>query len=162
AQPARSGQGGETARCKMTLQLSTPQLDPAPIFEAFRGNYATELITAAVAHFGFFEKIAAGGLPASELRAAIGLGERQFNVLLTGLKALQLVVEQNGRVQTTPLATEHLLPGQPLDVSDYIRLAADAPGVLSLVEHMRKNTLAGASKDDDRAVFIFRDGLDSA
>ena len=60
------------------------------------------------------------------------------------------------------LAHEHLTPGQPLDVSDYIRLAADSPGVLTLVEHMRKNTLAGASKDDDRAVFIFRDGLDSA
>jgi predicted O-methyltransferase YrrM len=41
-------------------------------------------------------------------------------------------------------------------------MAADSPGVLSLVEHMRKGTLAGAAKDDDRAVFIYREGLDSA
>jgi predicted O-methyltransferase YrrM len=146
----------------MTLKLVSPKLDPSPIFEAFRGNFATELLTAAVAHFGLFEKLAAGPLSTGELRAAIGLGERQFTVLLTGLKALGFVEEKNGVVQVTAVAHEHLLPGQPLDVSDYIRLAADSPGVLSLVEHMRKNTLAGASKDDSRAVFIFRDGLDSA
>ncbi len=146
----------------MTLKLVSPQFDPAPIFEAFRGNFATELLTAAVAHFGLFEKLAAGPLSPSELRSAIGLGERQFTVLLTGLKALGFVEEKNGIVQASPVALEHLLPGQPLDVSDYIRLAADSPGVLSLVEHMRKNTLAGASKDDSRAVFIFREGLDSA
>ena len=30
--------------------LVTPELDPTSIFEVFRGNYATELVTAAVAH----------------------------------------------------------------------------------------------------------------
>ena len=44
----------------MPLQLLPPELDPAPIFEIFRGNYATELLTAAVAHFGVFEKLAGG------------------------------------------------------------------------------------------------------
>src|SRR5262245_39515977 len=117
----------------MTLQLRPPQLDPAPIFEIFRGNYAMELLTAAVAHFGVFEMLAAASVAAAELRARIGLGERQFAVLLTGLKALRLVEEKNGRVQMTALAHEHLSPGQPLDVSDYICLAADSPGVLTLV-----------------------------
>lgn len=146
----------------MTQKLISPEIDPAPIFEAFRGNFSTELLTAAVAHFKLFEILAAQPLSPGALRLAIGLGERQFTVLLTGLKALKLVEERNDSVQPTALAREHLLPGSPLDVSDYIRLAADSPGVLTLVEHMRKNTLAGASKDDDRAVFIFRDGLDSA
>src|SRR5262245_1704176 len=114
----------------MTLQLLPPQLDPAPVFETFRGNYATELLTAAVAHFGVFENLAAGPVTVAELRLKLGLGERQFVVLLTGLKALKLLEENSGRVQMTPLAREHLSPGQPLDVSDYIRLAADSPGVL--------------------------------
>ena len=43
----------------MSLQLLPPAHDPAPIFEIFRGNYAMELLTAAVAHFGLFEKLAA-------------------------------------------------------------------------------------------------------
>jgi SAM-dependent methyltransferase len=146
----------------MTRKLLPPTSDPAPIFEIFRGNYAMELLTAAVAHFGVFEKLAAGPLAAGDLRARVGLGERQFIVLLTGLKALKLVEEHDGLLQMMPIAREHLSPGQPLDVSDYIRMAADSPGVVSLVEHMRKGTLAGAAKDDNRAVFIYRDGLESA
>jgi ubiquinone/menaquinone biosynthesis C-methylase UbiE len=146
----------------MSLRLDPPASDPAPIFEIFRGNYAMELLTAGVAHFGVFEKLAAGPIPPAELFEAIGLGERQFAVLLTGLKALGLLAENGGSVGMTPIAREHLTPGGPLDVSGYIRLAADAPGVLTLVEHMRRNTQAGAAQDDSRAVFIFRDGLESA
>lgn len=146
----------------MTMKLLPPESDPAPIFEIFRGNYAMELLTAAVAHFGVFDALSAGPITPAELRGKIGLGERQFVVLLTGLKALKLVEERAGKLQTTPIAKEHLAPGTPLDVSDYIRMGADSPGVLALVEHMRTSKLAGAAKDDDRAVFIFKDGLDSA
>ena len=146
----------------MPLELLPPPADPAPIFEIFRGNYAMELLTSAVAHFGVFEKLAAGPADVSELQAATGLGERQFIVLLTGLKALKLLVEKDGRVQTTVLARDHLTPGKPLDVSDYIRLAAESPGVLALVENMRKAKPAGVAKDDSRAVFIFKEGLPSA
>jgi SAM-dependent methyltransferase len=146
----------------MPLKLLPPASDPAAIFEIFRGNYAMELLTAAVAHFGVFEKLAAGPVATADLRREIGLGERQFSVLLTGLKALKLIEEERGRLAATPLAREHLSPGGPLDVSDYIRLAADSPGVMTLVEHMRTSKLVGAAKDDDRAVFIYRDGLESA
>jgi predicted O-methyltransferase YrrM len=72
------------------------------------------------------------------------------------------VEEKVGAISASPIAREHLAPGQALDVSDYIRMAADAPGVLALVEQMRKNKPAGAAKDDDRAVFIYRAGLESA
>src|SRR5262249_34172648 len=122
----------------MPLQLLPPPLDPAPIFEIFRGNYAMELLTSAIAHFGVFEKLAGGPVAVVELQAATGLAERQFTVLLTGLKALKLVMEKDGRVQATVMARDHLTLGQPLDVSDYIRLAAESPGVLALVENMRK------------------------
>jgi SAM-dependent methyltransferase len=145
-----------------TQSLQPPTLDPAPIFEIFRGNYAMELLTAGVAHFGVFDRLAAGPLAKSELRQATGLAERPFIVLLTGLKALRLLEERAGLVQTTPVAREHLAPGQPLDVSDYIRMGAESPGVLALVERMRINQPAGVAKDDRRAAFIFKDGLESA
>src|SRR4051812_13777395 len=146
----------------MPLHLKPPALDPAPIFETFRGNYAMELLTAAVAHFGVFERLASEPLSAADLQQATGLGERQFIVLTTGLKALGLLEEKSGRLQPTAIAREHLAPGQSLDVSDYIRMAAESPGVMALVEHMRKGTLAGAAQDDDRKVFIYREGLESA
>jgi len=146
----------------MALHLHPPSSDPAPIFELFRGNHAMELLTAAVAHFGVFGKLAAGPQTPAEMRAALGLGERQFCVLLTGLRAMQLVEERGGKLQPTPLGREHLTPGLPLYVGDYIRLGAEQPGVLTLVEHMRKNTREGAAEGDDRAVFIYKDGMDSA
>src|SRR4030095_4884947 len=125
--------------------------------EIFRGNYAMELLTAAVAHFGVFEVLAAGPITSADLRPRIGLGERQFTVLTTGLRAMKLIEERGGTLQATPIAKVHLAPASPLDVSDYIRMVADSPGVRSLVEHMRTSKLAGAAKDDDRAVFIFKD-----
>lgn len=152
----------EAAGAGKPMQLHPPASDPAPIFELFRGNHAMELLTAAVAHFGVFAKLAAGRPTAAELRTELALGERQFAVLLCGLKAMRLIEEQAGRLQMTPLAREHLTPGGPLDVGDYIRLGADQPGVLTLVEHMRKNTREGVAQGDDRAVFIYKDGLDSA
>jgi len=146
----------------LPLQLLPPCTDPASSIDIGRDNYAMDLLAAAVVHFGVFEKLGATPVTTAELRASLGLDERQFFVLSRGLNALKLLDERDGRVQMTPQAREHLTPGQPLDVSDYIRLAAESPGVLTLVEHMRTNTVAGASKDDPRAVFIYRDGLESA
>jgi hypothetical protein len=34
--------------------LVSPATDPTPIFELYRGNLASELLTAAVAHFNVF------------------------------------------------------------------------------------------------------------
>ena len=35
-----------------------PRTDPTSIFEIYRGSYATELLTAAVAHFNVFSRLA--------------------------------------------------------------------------------------------------------
>ena len=71
-----------------------PRTDPTPIFEAFRGNHATELLTAAVAHFGVFARLAEGPVAAEELRESLGLAERPFVVLTTALKALGLIEDE--------------------------------------------------------------------
>ena len=73
--------------------LTPPQLDPTPIFEIFRGNFAAELLTAAVAHFRVFDRFAGGPKTADELRTEIGLAERPAAVLLTALRAFGLLVE---------------------------------------------------------------------
>ena len=53
-------------------------------------------------------------------------------------------------------------PGGPFDVSDYIGLAADSPGVKEMVERLRTNRPAGASSPDTGAAFIYREGIESA
>ena len=143
--------------------VTPPQTDPTSLFEAFRGNHATELLTVAVTHLRVFAALACGPLTADELRAMIGIEERPYLVLTTALKAMGLLREDSeGKVGLTDLAIEHLTPGAEFDVSGYIGLAAESPGVLEMVERLQTNTPAGATEDGPGAAFIFREGIESA
>ncbi len=115
--------------------IDAPQTDPTSIFEFFRGNYATEILCAAISEFGLFEKLAIQPMAEAELRRAIGLEERPAEVLFTALRAMRLLErDAQGQVQLTPLSREHLLAGAPFDVSDYVSLAGGSPGVQELVK----------------------------
>ena len=143
--------------------LVSPSLDPTVIFELFRGNHATELLTAAVAHFKVFEKLASERLTFDELRRDLGLAERPAVVLITALRSFGLLAtDVQGRLEPTNLALEHLTPGAHFDVSGYVGLAADSPGVVEMVERLRTNRPAGAADKDKGAAFIFKEGIESA
>lgn len=137
-----------------------PTVDPTPIFEIFRGSYATELLTAAVAHFNLLGRIAQQPMTAMELGSALALAERPTVVLATALRAFGLLKsDASGRLHLTELAREHLLPGGAFDVGDYIGLAANSPGVLAMVECLRSNKPAS---HESGVAFIYRDGVKSA
>ncbi len=141
--------------------LDRPTTDPTPIFEAFRGSYATELLTAAVAHFDVFGRLAHQPLALADLAAALGLADRPANVLVTALRAMGLLATDGEcRLHLTPQAREHLLPGAPFDVGDYIGLAAQSPGVLAMVERLRTNR--PAVTEGAGTAFIYRAGVASA
>ncbi len=164
------------------VTLNAPATDPTPIFEAFRGFASTELLTAAVAEFDLFGRIArcGGALGFDELRAELGLERRPTLVLTIVLRALGLLADDDqGQIALTPLAREHLIPGADFDVSGYVGLAAGSPGVRAMVERLRTNRPFGAGADSDAgsgsmstdpsvggdpegAAFIYREGLDSA
>ncbi len=143
--------------------MVSPTFDPTPIFEVFRGNHGTELLTAAVAHFGVFEKLARGPMAFDELRRELGLAERPAVVLVTALRAFGLVADDaEGRIGPTELARDHLTPRAYFDVSGYLGLAAESPGVVEMVERLRTNRPAGAAADEGGAAFIFKEGIESA
>jgi predicted O-methyltransferase YrrM len=143
--------------------MVSPALDPTSLFEVFRGSYGTELLTASVAHFGVFEQLAREPLPFDELRRALGLAERPAVVLITALRAFGLLIDDaEGRVSLTELARDHLTPGAFFDVGGYIGLAAQAPGVLEMVERLRTNRPANSGAEESGAAFIFKDGITSA
>jgi ubiquinone/menaquinone biosynthesis C-methylase UbiE len=143
--------------------LVPPSLDPTPIFEHFRGSYATELLTAAVAHFDVFGRLAKAPRTRQQLADDLALADRPSHVLVTALRALGLVgVDAMGRLELTSLAREHLTPGGMFDVSDYVGLAADSPGVCGMVERLRTNQPAGAKGDEAGTAFIYRAGVPSA
>lgn len=143
--------------------LVLPELDPTPIFELFRGNYGTELLTAAVTHFAVFEHLAAEPMSFEELRRVLNLAERPATVLVTALRAFGLLIDDDlGRVGLTELAREHLTTGALFDVSAYFGLAKDSPGVLEMVERLRTNRPANSEKDGSGAIFIYKEGVESA
>jgi predicted O-methyltransferase YrrM len=140
--------------------LLVPQSDPTPIFEIVRGSYAAELLTAAVAHFNLFGKLSHQAMTAAELGQALGLAERPMIVLLTALRSFGLLTtDAEGRLHLTALACEHLLPGAPLDVGDYVGLVANSPGVVEMVERLRSNRPASHAAG---VAFIYREGVASA
>ena len=142
--------------------LIPPQLDPTSIFEHFRGNYGTELLTAAVSAFDLFGRLANGPRAETELRQELALQERPASVLFTALRAMGLLSNHaSGLLQLTALSREHLVPGAPFDVGAYIRLASDSPSVREMVLRLKTNRPAGAA-DDKGAAFIYREGLESA
>ncbi len=143
--------------------LEPPAGDPTSIFEAFRGVHSTELLTAAVAHFEIFSRLEGGALDAAEMREMIGLGERPFVVLSTALKAMGLLAAGSaGEIELTSLAREHLLEGRDFYVGDYVRLAADNPSVLAMVESLRADRPRGSDPEEGGAAYIYRDGIKSA
>jgi predicted O-methyltransferase YrrM len=145
------------------LPLSSTSTDPTSIFEYFRGSYGTELLTAAVVHFGVFGRLDQQPRTLDELRADLGLAERPAIVLTAALRAMQLLQQDaQGRLELTPVAAEHLVRGNEFDVGGYLGLAATAPGVMEMVERLRTNRPAGLSGDGSGAAFIYRDGMKSA
>ncbi len=143
--------------------LTTPQIDPTPIFELFRGSYATELLTAAVSHFNLFGVLSQSAPTFDELRHELNLAARPANVLITAMRAMKLVeLDGAGKLSATPLAAEHLKPGGAFDVGGYLSLAADSPGVQGMIERLVTNRPFGAEPAQDGAAFIYREGLESA
>lgn len=147
----------------MTLQpLSVPPLDPTPIFDYLRGHYGSELLTAAVVHFRLFEHLAARPRALDALRGELGLEPRPAAVLLTALRAMGLIATNAaGQLELTTLSRE-FLACSTFDISGYIGLEADNPGVHNLVERLRTNRPAGTKPEEAGAAFIYREGVASA
>jgi len=139
-----------------------PRLDPTPIFELYRGSYATALLAAAVCHFDLFRVLGDAPLPFDSLCQRIGLAPRAAVVLVVAIRAMGLIeADAENRLALTDLAREHLVPGGEFDVSGYVAQAADSPVVLDMVERLRTNRPA-AAKPDEGLGFIYRDGIESA
>ena len=145
------------------VPLTPPTIDPTSIFEFFRGSYGTELLTAAVVEFDLFRRLVEQPKCFDDLRAEIGLQRRPAVVLFTALRAMGLLAtDSQERLNLTPLSREHLVPGREFDVSGYIALSGDSPGVREMIERLKTNRPAGASDSDEGTAFIYREGTESA
>ena len=147
----------------MNEPLASPATDPSPIFEHFRGSYATELLAAAIVDFEIFARLELGPQSFDLLAAEAGLERRAAAVLFTALRAMGLLANApDDRLALTPLAREHLLPGARFDVTGYIGLAAGTPGVREMVARLGSNRPANHKTEEQGTAFIYRAGVESA
>ena len=145
------------------LPNAVPSIDPAPIFEHYRGVYATALLGAAIADFRLFERLAESPGEEAELVREMGLSPRAGNVLLVAMRAMGLIAtDASGRVSLTEMAREHLIAGGAFDVSDYVSQANNSEAVREMVERLRSNKPAGAKPEEQGVAFIYREGMASA
>ena len=115
--------------------LIAPLFDPTPIFDIGRSHLGSQILTAAVAHFNLFGRLGKQPLALDALRGELGLAERPANVLVTALRAMELLaIDGAGRIALTPLAAEHLVPGGKFFIGEYLSLIADETGVRELAE----------------------------
>ncbi|MBO0700613.1 MAG: methyltransferase, partial [Zavarzinella sp.] len=143
--------------------LTRPATDPTPLFNHFRDFYATELLAVAATDFNVFGLLAERPKAFDELRSEIGLAERAAHVLFTALRALEvLTLTRDGKLDLTPAAREHLVPGAYFEVGGYIGLVSEGPGVRALAERLKTNRPAGNRSDEQGAAYIFREGMESA
>jgi SAM-dependent methyltransferase len=143
--------------------LTKPATDPTQIFEHFRNGYATDLLAVAASDFNIFGRLANGPKTFDALREEVGLADRAANVLFTALRAIGLLVKMaDGRLDLTPMAREHLVPGAYFEVGGYIGLVSESPNVRALADRLRSNRPADNQADDKGTAFIFREGMESA
>jgi predicted O-methyltransferase YrrM len=145
------------------VRLPFPPTDPTPLFDFHRMNFAAELFTAAVAHFDLFNLLADDPLTLKQLGEKLQIAERPTVVLTTALKAMELLFQDAaGQIQLTPRARSFLLGSSEFDISDYLRLSGQTPGVLAIVERLRANCPATSVTSADETPWIFKPGSTSA
>jgi hypothetical protein len=139
-----------------------PSTDPTPIIEHFRGDHGTELLAAAVAHFDVFPKLHQRPMNPEEFGREFRFAPRAVVVLTTALRAMKLLdVDAAGRFVLTPMAAEHLVPGRPFYIGDYVGRAGDDPGTIDMATRLRTNRPQTA-RPDEGAAYMYKDGVDSA
>jgi hypothetical protein len=85
------------------------------------GFIASKVLFAAV-ELDLFTKIARGADTLSRIAEATGAAANRARTLLTTLKTVGLITEQDGRFGNAPATAAYLVAGAPGDFRDYIRV----------------------------------------
>jgi len=143
--------------------IATPATDPAPIFELYRGIFATTLISAAVAEFKLFDHLANGPRNEVELANELRLTPRAGVVLFTALKAMGLLTSSSpGEIALTEISREHLVHGSEFEICAYVSQLSESEAVREMAERLRTSRPAGGKPQEKGVAFIYREGMPSA
>lgn len=115
------------------------QFDPVPITRHLRAMFGSRLLIAAVSHLNVFDELTDGPLPLPELSKRLQLAERPSMVLFPALCAMNLLeYDETGRLGLTESGC-YLTRHQPINLTGYVGLEKDDPGVIEMVARLRND-----------------------
>ncbi len=115
------------------------QTDPTPITRHLRAMFGSRLLIAAVHHLNVFETLSNGPLSVADLSSRLGLSERPAMVLFPALCAMELLAYDNsGQLRITDVG-RYLTLSQTPNLTGYVGLDKDDPGVVEMVARLRND-----------------------
>lgn len=127
-----------------------PVSDPAPLLGYRDGQFASELLAAAIVHLDLFTWMNAHpGVTTAELCAHFDFAARPADVLLTLCRANGfLETDAKDSHQLTLLAKEHLVTGSPWHLGPYYEPLRDTPAVHDFLKVLHTGKPANWQKTD--------------
>jgi hypothetical protein len=119
--------------------LNDSQPDPAPITRHLRAMFGSRLLIAAVSHLHVFDHLSDGPLSITQLSERLQLSERPAMVLFPALCAMDMLrYHATGELSITELG-RYLLQDQTPNLTGYVGLEKDDPGVIEMVDRLKND-----------------------
>jgi 3-hydroxy-5-methyl-1-naphthoate 3-O-methyltransferase len=143
------------------MSLTGPMLDPAPMFDLYRGRLSTEILCAVACRTPFFASLGTQGLTAEDLTRRLGWTERAVSVVTTALRAMNFLEKvDDGRFRATQSARLFLEPDSEFRLTDYLGLSANSPAVTAFLDAIERPAPEAATETG--TAFTFRSDKPSA
>lgn len=143
------------------MNLIAPPMDPARVFDLYRGRLSTEILCAVACRTNFFQKLGQNGLTAGETVSVLGWSPRATSVVTTALRAMGFLdVSPSGRFIATETARLFLDSESEFALTGYLGLSAQSPAVSAFLEAIERP--APTATTDSGTAFTFRSDKPSA
>lgn len=141
-------------------QSFSPATDPTRLFDIAEGMHAIEALTAAVGWLHLFERLAENPSTEPQICAELELAPRPAHVLMTLLRALDLVNrDHEGVYCLTRLAREHMLPASPWSLVPCFNALKERPACLEMLHVLRTGKAMGGPETDQGAPPPWAEGM---
>ena len=143
------------------MPLSQPPINPASVFDLYRGRLSTEILCAVACRTRFFQELGSNGLSAEEIGRKFGWSPRAISVVTTALRAMQfLTLNATGQYQPTEAARLFLDSESEFALTGYLGLSAQSPAVTAFLEAIERP--APTATTEQGTAFTFRSDKPSA
>ncbi|MFM7127891.1 MAG: methyltransferase, partial [bacterium] len=143
------------------MNFDSPPIDPAHVFDLYRGRLSTEILCAVACRTNFFQKLGPHGLTAVETKKVLGWSPRAVSVVTTALRAMGFLnVSADGRFLASETARLFLDSESEFALTGYLGLSAQSPAVTAFLDAIERP--APTATTDSGTAFTFRSDKPSA